>query len=534
MLSKRSFMRAAAGAVGVAGAWGAAGLAPAWARPAAAGNLGLPALAGTRFDLTVSAFPVRIDGRAAQAVGVNGSVPGPLIRLREGDEVTLNVTNALAQDTSVHWHGLLVPFHMDGVPGVSFPGIAPGETFEYRFAVRQNGTYWYHSHSGLQEQIGHYGPLIIDPQDADPVVHDREYVLMLGDWTFADPHRIFAKLKKDADSLNFQQRTAGDLLRDLERRGLGATLADRAMWGKMRMSPRDLADVGGETYTYVVNGHSTDDHFDMRFAPGERVRLRIVNASAMTLFNVRLPGLPMTVVQADGQDLRPVETDEFQIGVAETYDVVVAPARPGAYAFVAESSDRSGQVVATLASAPGLRAAAPALRPVPLLGMRDMGMGSRLNEPGTGLEDVPHRALRYADLRSLAPNPDARRPGRELVLHLTGNMERYMWSFDGVRFAQVERPIVLHEGERVRLTLVNNTMMPHPIHLHGMFFELVNGAGRHEPRKHTVVVKPGERLSVDVSAEHVGDWAFHCHMLYHMHAGMFQVVSVRPAEGDAS
>ena len=585
MFTRRNFLHAAASA---GAACGAAGLWPAWARPAAEGNVGLPALSGTEFDLTIGKFPVRINGRMTEAVGVNGSVPAPLIRLQEGDEVTLNVTNTLEEDTSIHWHGLLVPFHMDGVPGVSFPGIKPGQIFTYRFVVPQNGTYWYHSHSGLQEQLGHYGPIIIDPKGADPVRYDREYVLMLGDWTFADPYRLFAKLKKNPESLNFQQRTLRDFVRDVSERGLAATLEDRAMWGAMRMSPRDISDVGGATYTYVINGHATADNFNMVFTPGERVRLRVINAAGMTLFNVRMPGLPMTVVQSDGLNVQPLEVDEFQIGVAETYDVVVEPNEDRAYAFVAESIDRSGQAVATLATRPGARATAPRLRTVPLLGMKDMGMGhgamaeggamkngmdhgtnghgsmmmpeadgaethlasleafiergpevanvaampeGRLDEPGIGLENVPHRTLRYADLRSLEPNPDLRHPGREVVLHLTGNMERYMWSFDGVRFSEVTKPIVFHEGERVRLTLVNDTMMPHPVHLHGMFFDLVGGGGDHKPRKHTVIVKPGEKLSVDVSAEHVGDWAFHCHLIYHMHAGMMQVVSVMPAGG---
>lgn len=573
MFSRRNFLQFVAGAGAV---YGAAGLMPAWARSASDGIPGLPALTGTDFDLTIGKFPVRIHGWTTEAIGMNGSVPAPLIRLREGDEVTLKVTNTLAEDTSIHWHGLLVPFHMDGVPGVSFPGIKPGETFTYRYRVPQNGTYWYHSHSGLQEQLGHYGPIIIDPQGSDPVAYDREYVLMLGDWTFASPYRMFSKLKKNAESLNFQQRTLGDFVNDSTRRGLAATARDRAAWGAMRMSPSDIADVGGATYTYVINGRSTADDFDMLYVPGERVRLRIINAAAMTLFNVRMPGLPMTVVQADGLNVQPLETDEFQIGVAETYDVIVEPREAGAFAFVAESIDRSGQAVATLATRPGVRVEVPKLRPVPLLGMADMGgmkngmdhganghgsmmMGerhgvdadlpsleaviergpevanvaampaSRLHEPGVGLENVPHRTLRYADLRSLEPNPDTRHPGREVVVHLTGNMERYMWSFDGVRFSEVEKPIVFHEDERVRLTMINDTMMPHPVHLHGMFFDLVNGGGAHKPRKHTVVVKPGEKLSVDVSAEHVGDWAFHCHLLYHLHAGMMQVVSVLPA-----
>ena len=579
MFNRRRFLQTTLGAGALTSA---SGLVPAWARSASDGNLGIPSLTGNAFDLSIDKFPIRIDGRATEAVGVNSSVPAPLLRWREGDEVTLNVSNRLMKDSSIHWHGLLVPFQFDGVPGVTFPGIKPGETFQYKFAVPQNGTYWYHSHSGLQEQVGHYGPLIIDPKDADPVEYDREYVLMLGDWTFMDPHQLFAKLKKNSESLNFNQPTIGNP------KGL------TGMWGGMRMSPNDLADVTGETYTYVINGHSTADNFNMVFEPGERVRLRIINAAAMTLFNVRLPGLPMTVVAADGLNVKPIETDEFQMGVAETYDVIVEPTEAKAFAFVAESIDRSGQVVATLGPKPGMRAAEPKLRPVPVLTMTDMGMNhsamggmvhgdmadmsgeeadmdhaatehasmahgpdpygpdiqlpkveadiergpgvvnvaavptNRLNEPGIGLDDVPHRTLTYSQLRSLEPNPDTRVPGREVVVHLTSNMERYMWSFDGVKFSEVKEAIEFMEGERVRLTLVNNTMMPHPIHLHGMFFDLVNGGGNHMPRKHTVVVKPGEKLSTDVTAEHVGDWAFHCHLMYHMHAGMMQVVTVLP------
>jgi len=299
MFNRRNFLQSA---LGTGAAVSAAGMVPAWALPASAGNLGIPALTGTSFDLSIDKFPIRINGRATEAVGVNGSVPAPLLRFREGDEVTMNVTNQLMKDSSIHWHGLLVPFQMDGVPGVTFPGIKPGETFQYKFAVPQNGTYWYHSHSGLQEQMGHYGPLIIDPKGVDPVKYDREYVLVLGDWTFTNPHRIFAKLKKNAESLNFNQPT---IKRPF---GMGG------MWGAMRMSPNDLADVTGETYTYVINGHSTADNFNMVFNPGERVRLRIINAAAMTLFNIRMPGLPMTVVQADGLNVEPIETDEFQMG----------------------------------------------------------------------------------------------------------------------------------------------------------------------------------------------------------------------------
>jgi CopA family copper-resistance protein len=351
-----------------------ASLLPAWARSASDGNTGLSKATATEFNLSVGRFPVRIDGRAGEAVGINGTLPAPLIRFREGDEITLNVTNTLDEDTSVHWHGLLVPFQMDGVPGVTFPGIRPGETFTYKYSVPQSGTYWYHSHSGLQEQQGLYGPLIIDPHHHDPVSYDREYVLVLSDWSFESPYRIFAKLKKMSDAYNFQQRTVGDFVKDAEEKGLGAAWDERAMWGQMRMSPRDIADVTGSTYHFLINGHSTADNWNGVFRTGERVRLRIINASAMTLFNVRLPGLPMTIVAADGLNVQPLEVDEFQMGVAETYDVIIEPKDDRAYAFVAESIDRSGQAVATFGPRPGMRAEAPALRAVPTLTMKDMGM----------------------------------------------------------------------------------------------------------------------------------------------------------------
>ncbi len=587
MFNRRHFLQSVAGS-GLA--LGAGSLLPAWARSADQGNLGIPALSGTNYDLTVGEFPVRINGRAGQAVGINGTIPSPLIRFTEGEEITLNVTNTLKETTSIHWHGLLVPFHMDGVPGVSFPGIKPGETFQYKYSVPQNGTYWYHSHSGLQEPLGMYGPLIIDPKDADPVEYDREYIIVISDWTFVHPMRLFSKLKKMSDSFNFQKRTFPDFLRDARQNGLGATMRERGAWNRMRMAPTDISDVTGATYTYLINGRGTEDNWNGVFTPGERVRLRIINAASMSMFNVRIPGLPMTIVQADGLNVQPLEIDEFQMGVAETYDVIIEPKEARAFAFVAESIDRSGQVVATFGPEPGMRAAIPALREKPLLTMKDMGMDhsnmdmgdgdmsgmdhsgmdhssmdmsgmdhsgmdmgprevieakiergpgvvniamaptSRLHEPGIGLENVAHRTLTYADLRSLDPNPDTRAPEREIVLHLTSNMERYMWSFDGVKFTHVKDTIKLYEGERVRMTMINDTMMPHPIHLHGMFFDLVNGSETHKPRKHTVIVKPGEKLSWDIDAEHVGDWAFHCHLFFHMLAGMFQVVTLLPKD----
>jgi CopA family copper-resistance protein len=579
---------------------GVAGLAhqllPPWAQSAGgSAATGLTTLSGKEFDLEIGHADITIDGKRGQAIALNGHVPAPLLRWREGDEVTLRVANHLHDhDTSIHWHGILLPYQMDGVPGLSFAGIRPGETFTYRFPIRQTGTYWYHSHSGVQEQIGHYGPIIIDPQGADPVAYDREYVIVLSDWTFADPHRIFSKLKKASSNFNYQKRTVSDFFRQ--------PLKDRGMWGQMRMSPTDLADVTGAEYTYLVNGHAPADNWTALFEPGQRIRLRVINASSMTIFDVRIPGLPLTVVQSDGLDVEPVETDEFRIGVAETYDVIVQPQRAEAFTLFCETIDRSGFARATLAPQPGMEGKIPARRPRSLLTMKDMGMDhgamgheghaptespaaadlhaghampapaadphaghamptpalsemsgmqahnhpsgpgvvgrpmqtmNRLAEPGTGLEDAPHRVLTYAQLRSREPNPDPRSHSREIELHLTGNMERYMWSFDGKKYSEGVEPIVLTKDERVRLTFVNDTMMAHPIHLHGMFFDVVNSAGGQRPRKHTILVKPAEKVSVDLTADAPGDWAFHCHLLYHMHAGMFRVVSVREPSGTA-
>ncbi len=589
----------------MAGVAGLHALLPPWARTATpAAHRGIAALSGLEFDLEIAHTDAIIDGKRGKAVTINGQFPAPLLRWKEGDDIVLRVTNRLQEDSSIHWHGILVPFPMDGVPGVSFPGIPPGETFSYRFRVPQNGTYWYHSHSGLQEQLGHYGPIVIAPKGADPVQYDREHIVVLSDWTFDSPHRIFSKLKKMSDNFNFQKRTTGEFFRDVAEDGLGKTIENRLLWGGMRMSPTDFLDVTGAEYTYLVNGHAPAENWTALFEPGQRVRLRIINASAMTLFDVRIPGLPMTVVQSDGLNVRPLETDEFQIGVAETYDVIVQPERPEAFTLMCEAIDRSGYARATLAPRAGMAGAVPPLRERPLLTMKDMGMAhgameggkgqkdggmemshesgmdgassqpkdahaghsmpqsgdgagmtgmqmhphrkgpgvqnlamnptKRIDEPGVGLENVLHRTLTYAQLEALEPNPDPRPPGRELELHLTSNMERYMWSFDGQKFSDIVAPIVFYKDERVRLTMVNDTMMPHPIHLHGMFFDLVNESASHKVRKHTIIVRPAEKVSVDITADAVGDWAFHCHLLYHMHAGMFQVVSVREHEhGDS-
>lgn len=509
------------------------------------------------YELQIGETPISLDGRRGMAMGVNGSVPGPMIRLREGQAASINVSNALEEPSSIHWHGLLLPSNMDGVPGLSFDGIGVGDNYHYQFTVRQNGTYWYHSHSGLQEQSGIYGPLIIDPAGEDPVEYDREFVVLLSDWTFEDPYRVLANLKHAEDYYNRSRWTLADFRREAKERGFGPAAADDAMWAAMRMSKTDIADISAATYTYLMNGRDAAQNWSGIFQPGERVRLRFINGSAMTFFNVRLPGLSMQVVQADGQNVTPVDVDEFQIGVAETYDVVVKPDE-GAYTIMAESMDRSGYVRGTLTSDPAETAAVPQLREPPILTMADMGMQhdgmsghahhmkpvahdhrmgpgvdmvaempmSRLDHPGLGLENVEHRVLRYSDLKSLRANTDRRKPGRQLELHLTGNMHRYMWSFDGVKFSEVNGPIEFEYGERLRLVFVNDTMMAHPIHLHGMFVELVNGNGEYNPRKHTITVKPAERLVADVTADEPGLWAFHCHLLYHMKAGMMRAVRV--------
>jgi CopA family copper-resistance protein len=589
MIDRRALLRGAAlGGLG----FGLAGLFPAWAQSGSAGiRADMTTLSGGDIRLTVGRSAFTVGGRTGHAVTVNGTVPAPLLRLREGQNVRISVENRLDEETSIHWHGFILPFQMDGVPGISFPGIRPRETFVYEFPIVQNGTYWYHSHSGLQEQQGHYGPIVIDPAGRDPVEYDREHVLVLSDWSFLHAHRIMEKLKQEAGYFNRQRMTLmGRLRGDPEH--LMST-SDRAMWAGMRMDPTDILDVTGSTYTYLVNGHGPGENWTGLFSPGERVRLRIINASAMSIFNIRIPGLPMTVVNADGQNVRPVETDELRISVAETYDVIVRPTEDRAFTFVAEAIDRSGMGRATLAPRLGMTAEVPPLRDRPLLTMRDMGMGGmdhgsmagmdhgapaagssatpaetsmsgmdhdmrdpanapqvrlgpgvdmiapmpvdRTGDRGTGLEHVEHRVLTYRDLVALAPNPDPRPPTRTVEVHLTGNMERFMWSFDGERFSENPEPIRFARNERVRLRLVNDTMMAHPIHLHGHFFEIVNGhPPGHQPLKHTVDVLPGGLVDLDLTADAPGDWAFHCHLQFHMHAGMMRVVTVRPLEGEAA
>ncbi len=585
-------------------------------------------LNGPVIDLTIAETPFRLDGRTAPAITINGTLPGPVIRLKEGQEATLRVTNRLEESTSIHWHGLLLPPEMDGVPGVSFGGIQPDTTFTYQFPVRQSGTYWCHSHSGVQELVGLYAPLIIDPIEPEPFRYDCEYVVMLSDWSFESPETLLSNLKKQGGYYNYQKRTAGEFLTDVRRLGFWPALQNYLMWDQMRMDPTDFADLTGYTYTYLMNGLSPTGNWTGLCRPGERVRLRFIVAAAMTFFDVRIPGLTMTVLQADGQNIQPVVVDEFRIGPAETYDVIVEPIQDGAYTIFAETMDRSGYARGTLATRVGMRAEIPARRPRPIRTMEDMGMSmdgmemagmdmpdmkenqngsgmkmpgmapsgdrpsieppgdtshmahkqqgsgmasmpgthemptmdaadhrrslipgaepvkhgpddhgtgnqavaeysqNRLHEPGSGLDNFNRRALLYTDLKSLERYPDQREPEREIELHLTGHMERYMWSFDGKKYSEAKEPIHFHYGERVRLTFVNDTMMEHPLHLHGMWMQLENGAGAHLPRKHTVIVKPAERLSVAISADALGHWAFHCHLLLHMEAGMFRVVEV--------
>jgi CopA family copper-resistance protein len=561
---------------------------PAWAQTHAHGlHSTLPTLSGDDIALNVARMHLNVEGRSGHAIGINGTVPAPLIRLREGQNVRLTVNNALDEETSIHWHGLILPFQMDGVPGVSFPGIRAGQSFTYEFPVRQSGTYWYHSHSGLQEQEGHYGPIVIDPAGHDPIAYDREHVIVLSDFSFLHPHTIFARLKQEPGHFNMQRETILGALN-----GRDPPLSDQMEWAAMRMDPTDISDVTGSTYTFLINGHGPADNWTGLFQPGERVRLRFINAAAMTIFNVRIPDLPLTVVQADGQNVKPVTVDEFQISVAETYDAIVEPREDRAFTLVAEAVDRSGMGRATLAPREGMSAEVPPLRARPRATMRDMGMDmsgmsmswpgaeqssggmagmdhanmdmggmdmsmrnpenapqvvmgpgvqsiapmavDRLGDRGQGLDDVDHRVLVYTDLEALESNPDTRLPSRSLELHLTGNMERFMWSFDGERFSEVTAPIPFRRDERVRVTLVNDSMMAHPIHLHGHFFELLTGPDGKRPRKHTVNVLPGGKVTFDLTADAPGDWAFHCHLLYHMHAGMFRVVSVRPLDGAPS
>ncbi len=610
-----------------------------------------PTLSGKHFDLTIDSLPVNYTGRGSVATAVNSSVPGPILRWREGDTVTIAVTNRLKVPTSIHWHSIRLPSDMDGVPGLSFPGIAPGETFHYRFPVVQHGTAWYHSHSRFQEQTGLIGPLIVDPRGKDSIEFDREYVVFLSDWTDTNAETLFSNLKEQSDYYNYHRLTVPNFIAAAKKMGLGATASSRLKWAKMNMSPTDISDVSGATYTYLLNGNTPNANWTGLFQPGDRVRLRVINASSMTFFDVRMPGLQMTVVQADGNDVEPVTVDEFRIGVAETYDVIVQPQDHATYTIFAQAEDRTGYARGTLATRMGMKAGVPPMDPRPMRTMVDMGMGKmvgknmtgvdgmndedtaasgkkaadknkqsmasgnmgspsmaggdtasasamhdmktggedskgmssmkmgsrkgttpfpqpgpttmpimamsgnasaevnlkpsnpvqmhvgpqvdnvpmqvseRLNDPGVGLSGNGRRVLTYADLRARYRGVDGRPPTREIELHLSGNMERYIWGFNGQKFSS-SQPIELKLGERVRFVLINDTMMEHPIHLHGLWSELENGHGEFNPYKQTIIVKPAERVSYLVSADTPGLWAYHCHLLYHMEAGMFRTVVV--------
>jgi CopA family copper-resistance protein len=557
-------------------------------------------LSGELINLVISERSFVPDGETGTAVTINGTIPGPLIRLKQGQEVTLHVTNLLKEVSSIHWHGILLPSHMDGVPGVSFRGIEPGATFTYRFPVKQSGTYWYHSHSGGQELQGMYAPMILDPIEPEPFQYDRDYVVILSEWSTESAEAMLDNLKKMSGYYNYQKRDAREFLLDAARWGFWPALRNYVMWDEMRMDPTDFADVTGSTFTFLMNGLSPTDNWTGFFRPGEWVRLRFINAAAMTFYDVRIPGLTMTVVQADGQHVQPVAVEEFRFGPAETYDVIVQPNGDQAYTIFAETMDRSGYARGTLAPRFGMQGEIPERRLRPLRTMEDMGMihgnghtghaidepgvkrshgdptghdmthglglehgpgteayaqrrspipgatpvkhspdhhgtgnqtvaeysQNRMHEPGRGFEQSPRRVLVYTDLKSLVPYEDQRAPEREIELHLTGHMQRYMWSFDGHKYSDAPEPIRMRYGERLRLTLVNDTMMEHPLHLHGMWMSLENGSGEYLPRKHTVVVKPAERLSVAISADAPGPWALHCHLLLHMEAGMFRVFEV--------
>jgi CopA family copper-resistance protein len=592
-VSRRRFMQGiAAGGVVAAVGWPRHGYASA-----------APVLTGTDFDLTIDELPVNFTGRTRIGVAVNGSVPAPILRWREGTTVELRVRNALPPDSihgrraSIHWHGILLPANMDGVPGMSFDGIGPGETYRYRFALKQSGTYWYHSHSGFQEQAGLYGALIVDAVEPEPFDYRRDHVVLLSDWTDLAPADLYRRLKKMPGHDNYGKRTVGDFLRDAKRDGLAATLDDRRRWGEMRMTPTDLSDVNAHTYTYLMNGTTSLGNWTGLFAHGEKVRLRFINGSAMTHFDVRIPGLTLTVVAADGQNVHPVSIDEFRIAPAETFDVIVQPQGQDAFTIFAQDIGRTGHVSGTLAVREGLRAPVPAVDRRVILSMTDMGHGGmdhdgmdhdgmnhggmnhgghdmssmkgmeggcganmhgsmqhgalvdgmqahpaseagnplvdmqtmmpapKLDDPGIGLRDNGRNVLRYSMLRSLFDDPDGRDPGRDIELHLTGHMERFAWSFDGQPFASAE-PLRMNYGERLRIVLVNDTMMTHPIHLHGLWSDLENERGEFMVRKHTVDMPPGTKRAYRVRADALGRWAYHCHLLYHMEAGMMREVRV--------
>ncbi|MDA0655422.1 MAG: copper resistance system multicopper oxidase [Proteobacteria bacterium] len=519
------------------------------------------AAAGT-YNLTVDPVVIDTGDFKKDGIGYNGASPGPVLRFKEGEEVTINVKNNLDTSTSIHWHGLILPFQMDGVPTISYDGIKPGETFTYKFPITQSGTYWYHSHSGFQEPDGAFGAIVIKPKGREPFRYDREYVVQLSDKHPHSGDRIMRNLKMSADYYNRVQRTAKDFFEDVSKKGLGATLSDRGDWGQMRMMPTDIEDLQG--FTPLINGKGPKQNGTGLFKKGERVRLRFINSSAMTYFDVRIPGLKMLVVNADGNNVQPVKVDEFRIAVAETYDVIVFPEEEKAYTIFAASMGRTAYGRGTLAPRKGMSAPVPKLTKSPRLTMADMGMSHAGMEhgsmgdaamkgmdhstmkgmdhskmkgmpqrkafyaPGSGL--APKAAnggkfLSYADLKAQRPLYKLRPPTREIEMRLTGNMERYIWSINGVKYGDAE-PLRLKYGERVRIKFINETMMTHPMHLHGMWSILDVGAKKWNPIKHVVSVSPGTTVYMETEVDAPGQWAFHCHLSYHAAAGMFRKVIV--------
>lgn len=533
-------------------------------------------LSGNTFNLSIEKVAVNITGNPSIAKTVNGMLSGPTLRWKEGDTVTINVTNNLNEDTSIHWHGIILPAFMDGVPGFSFDGIKPGETFTYNFPILQSGTYWYHSHSGFQEQEGIYGAIIIEPKIKDPYKYDREYVISLSDWSDEKPSSIYRKIKLSSSYYNFKQRTVGDFIDEVKEKGFFKAFSERKMWNEMKMTDRDISDVSGYTYTYLMNGENPATGFKALFKNGEKIRLRFINSAAMTFFDVRIPDLKMRVVAADGNNIQPINVDEFRIGVAETYDVIVEPEANKAYSIFAQSIDRSGYAIGALTFDEKVIAQTPQMDVFPILTHADMGMGAtsdnhskhtmnhsmmghdmsamssdrkkeipitkleesigvqvnavamnpqyRLDDPGVGLRNNGRKVLTYADLKSLTPTTNDKYPDREIILRLTGNMERYMWSINGIAYKDA-KPLEFKYGERLRITYINDTMMNHPMHLHGMWSDLETGDDNYLPRKHTIIVQPGSKISFRVSVDAKGSWAYHCHLLYHM-TDMFRKVIV--------
>lgn len=561
------------------------------------------------YDLTIAEQTVNITGKPLKRITVNGKFVAPLLEFEEGDDAVIRVHNKLKnQDSSIHWHGLILPGIMDGVPGFNqFDGIAPNKTYEYKFKVRQNGTYWYHSHSKGQEQEGLYGPLVIYPKNRTPLTvaekTDKDYVVLLSDFHDSTSDKIMNNLKKEADYYQNRRETVFDVFKQIKKDGLKATWQDRSMWNQMRMLKTDMSDV--TKYTFLMNGKTPEQNWTGNFKTGEKVRLRFINASAMSFFDVRIPNLKMTVVSADGQPVKPIPVDEFRIGTAETYDVIVEPKQSN-YQIEAESIDRSGFSVGSLHdenTPPINQIKMPKSRPRSLLTMEDMGMGHDMSsmagmnhdmsamtggskdQPMSGMDmdhdmssmkgmdhdmssmtgssndqsmsDMNHtmqmttsnastqekngdvvygwanastpvgqKALQYSDLQSLNPQPDTRAPEREMEIRLGGNMERYIWTINGKKFNET-KPFKVKYGERIRLKFVNDSMMAHPMHLHGMFMQLENGQDpSNMPNKHTIIVPPGKTVTTLLTADELGEWAIHCHLLYHMAAGMMNKLIV--------